>query len=590
MRKTVSFLSRFVPLVLLFAVWSAQAALTVGISPSGTVSANNVRVVVTVTSTTRVTPTLSVRLNGVDVSATFNQVAAFNTTGNTTTATIEYLFAGGTYAIAATAQAQGESPASASTSFTVPGDEQTSRKNTVIARITEFLHQWDSFDFRQWSSAGNPAIFSARMSEPTMEVYVDPSYLGDTAGQYVELYKWKQFWTIYDQDLVLPFEPQNDNVTSGTLWHEMIHAVSHGAQLRGAANRLTGDDHVYIGWAESCVIGFTKLRSFENRAKQYGIGNPNQAQATDVRNIWRLFLTDARGSLYPDLGIPTAAQKTALQNLIGFSCDPAAIRAGYISAGYSPLYFADVRVSITSPATGTQVSGNQTQVTASVINNEPGLVIEQAGFSVNGAIQLAGLANNSFNTTAVLRTGTNTILAGVRTTDGQTFTSTPITVTSTAANNTYHARITWDKDGTDVDLNFSWSGGAECYYGNKTPTWGTAATSPRLDVDDTNGFGPENITIGGLPGPGTYRLGVHYYSDHGKGPTNVTATVFTDGAPVFSGSKTMSSGENWTLLEFTVPQAGRGRANVASERGIAAPVGAAPPSSAVNANLKRPPK
>lgn len=585
MRKTVRLLARLAPLVPLLAAWSAQAALSVGISPSGPVVANNVRVVVTVVSSTGAPPTLSVRVNGADVSATFNQVATFSTSGTTTTARIEYLFAGGTYSVAATAQAPGETPVSASTSFTVPGDEQTSRKNTVIARISEFLHQWDAFDFHRWISLGDLATFSARMEDPVVGVYVDPGYLENTTGQYVELYKWKQFWTIYEQDLVFPLEPQNPGVASGTLWHETIHAVSHGAQLAGAPNRLTGDDHLYIGWAESCNIGLNKLRSFESRAKQYGIGNPNQAQATDARNVWRLFLADARGSLYPELGIPTEAQKTALQSLIGFRCDPVAIQAGYISAGYSPLYFTDLQVSITSPATGTQVSGNQTPITASVVNNEPGLQIEQAGFAVNGAIQLATLANNSFSTTAVLRTGPNSILAGVRTRDGQTFMSTPITVTSTAVNNTYHARITWDKDGTDVDLNFSWSGGALCYYGNKTPTWGTAATSPRLDVDDTNGFGPENITIGALPGPGTYRLGVHYYSDHGKGPTTVIATVFRDGVAVFSGSKTMTNGERWTLLDFAVPQGALGYANVASGRAMATP-----PSAADDADLVLPPK
>lgn len=577
MRRIVSLSGRVAALLSLFAAWSAQAALTIGISPSGPVRANNVRVVITVDSSTGAPPTLGVRLNGADVSAAFNRAATVEKRGTTTTATIEYLFAGGTYTVAATAQAAGEATVGATTSFTVPGDEQTSRKNTVIARVSEFLHQWDAFEFHRWSSAGELSIFSTRLSQPVMGVYVDPSYLGDTAGQYVELYTWKLVWNVYEQDLVLPVEPQDPAVTSGTLWHEMIHAVSHAAQLAGAVNRLTGDDHVHIGWAESCVIGFNKLKTFEARARQYGIANPNQAQANEVRGIWRLFLLDARSSLYPDLGVPSDAQKAQLQNLVGFRCDPVAIRAGYLAAGYSPLYFADLRVSITSPAGGTQVGGNQTQVTATVTNNEPGLVVEQAGFTVNGAVQLATLAADTFSTTAVLRTGDNTVVAAVRTTDGQIFTSTPITVASTATNNTYHARITWDRDDTDVDLSFEWSGGAECYYGNRSPAWGAAATSPRLDVDDTNGFGPENITIGGLPGPGTYRLRVHYYSDHGNGPTNVTATVFKDGAPVFSGSRRMSADETWTLLEFTVPQPALAAAAPVRPRGLSGAVLQRPP-------------
>jgi uncharacterized protein YfaP (DUF2135 family) len=538
-----------------FASWAAHAVVTVGVSPSGNVSANNVPVVVTVTTTSGGTPTLTVRVNGQDVSGTFNQYATFATSGNTTTARIEYLFGGGTYTVSATAQVPGENAVTSSTSFTVPGELQESRKNTVIAKVSEFIHQWDAYDFHQWISAGDLSVFSARIFEPAMQVYVDPDYLasGGSAAEYVEAYIWKFIWTIYDQDLVISAEPQDPTVTNMTLWHEMIHAVSHGAQVSGAPNALTGDDHVYIGWAESCTFGFNKLKLFETRAKQYGIGNPTTSQAAEVRNYWRQFIAETQGSTYADLGTITEAQKTALQNLIGFRCDPNAVKAGYLSLGYSPLYFADVTVTITSPSPGTEVNGNQVPVTASVTNNEPGLTIEAAGFSVNGAIQLAPLSNNTFNTTAVLRTGENSIVAGVQTNDGQIITSTPITVTSNALNNTYHARITWDKNDTDVDLHFSWSGGAECYFGNRTPTWGTAATSPRLDVDDTNGYGPENITIGGLPGPGTYRLWVHYWSDHGNGPTTVNATIFQDGAPIFSASRTLSDEEIWTLIEFTVP-------------------------------------
>ena len=183
--------------------------------------------------------------------------------------------------------------------------------------------------------------------------------------------------------------------------------------------------------------------------------------------------------------------------------------------------------------------------------------INMAGFVVNGAAQQAPLTmsgtTGTFESTAVLKTGDNDIYAGVVTTTGDVYTSPSIKVKSNALLNTYHVRITWDKNDTDVDLHFSWSGGSECYYSNKTPTWGgSAATSPRLDVDDTNGYGPENITIDRLPGSGRYRIHVHYYSDHGKGPTTVNATVYQNGSPLVSRSNTMSNGQNWTLLEFDI--------------------------------------
>lgn len=555
MKNSSRYLVRPLLLFAMFFSWWAQAA-TISISPSGNVSANNVPVVITVTSTSGGTPTFTVLVNGQDVSAPFAQGALITTSGNTTSAKVEYLFGGGTYTVSASAVVPGESKVSASTSFTVPGELQESRKNTVLAKVSEFIHQWDAYDFHSWVSAGDLSTFSTRIWQPAMQVYVDPSYLasGGSAAEYVESYIWKYVWTIYDQDLVLSAEPQDSSVAHMTLWHEMIHAVSHGAQVAGASNRLSGDDHVYVGWAESCTFGFNKLRLFETKAKAYGLSNPTSAQATEVRNFWKQFIAATKGSTYAELGAITDAQKLALKNLVGFSCDPNAIKAGYLSAGYSPMYFADLTVTITSPATGTELSENQVQVSATVTNNEPDLVLDKAGFAVNGAVQLATLSGTSFSTTAVLKTGDNDILAGVLTTDGQLFTSTPITVKSNALNNTYHARITWDKDGTDVDLHFSWSGGSECYYSNKTPTWGgSAATSPRLDVDDTNGFGPENITIGALPGSGTYKIWVYYYSDHSKGGTTVNATIYKDGAPIYSDSRYMTNHDSWTLVELTIP-------------------------------------
>lgn len=213
-----------------------------------------------------------------------------------------------------------------------------------------------------------------------------------------------------------------------------------------------------------------------------------------------------------------------------------------------------VTVSISSPANNFETNDNQVTVTASLAV-EGGVLpqISKVGFVINGEVQYATLNGSTFSTVAILKSGDNTIRAGAITAaDNQTYLSNTITVKSNALNNTYHIRITWDKDDTDVDLHFSWND-SDCYYSNKTPTWGSSATSPRLDVDDTNGFGPENITIEALPGNGTYRIYVHYYSDHGKGATTVYATITKDGQSIFNSSNTMSSGGSWTLLEFSIP-------------------------------------
>lgn len=79
--------------------------------------------------------------------------------------------------------------------------------------------------------------------------------------------------------------------------------------------------------------------------------------------------------------------------------------------------------------------------------------------------------------------------------------------------------LTWDTDETDVDLfvqepDGSWT----CYY--------SEGTTSILDVDDTDGYGPENIYV--APGEamaGIYKVYVGFYS--GEGCTTATITITT---------------------------------------------------------------
>jgi len=68
--------------------------------------------------------------------------------------------------------------------------------------------------------------------------------------------------------------------------------------------------------------------------------------------------------------------------------------------------------------------------------------------------------------------------------------------------------LSWDTSGTDVDLWVTDPSGERCYYGHSTTASGLI-----LDFDDTNGYGPENITTTNII-PGDYLVQVHYYSDH----------------------------------------------------------------------------
>lgn len=105
-----------------------------------------------------------------------------------------------------------------------------------------------------------------------------------------------------------------------------------------------------------------------------------------------------------------------------------------------------------------------------------------------------------------------------------------------------------DGDGSDVDIHLQHPNGRgwsiaplDCYWSNPTPDWGRAgdeSDDPSLDIDDTNGAGPENISLsrpedtGGGPG---YSIGVDYYrSDdfigaRDWGPSVATVRVFLGG-------------------------------------------------------------
>ena len=110
--------------------------------------------------------------------------------------------------------------------------------------------------------------------------------------------------------------------------------------------------------------------------------------------------------------------------------------------------------------------------------------------------------------------------------------------------NAVRIELTWDHPDSDLDLHLIREGGrfcacdSDCHYRDcgRRPTWfpGRGGENPTLDIDDFEGFGPENINIDG-EGPmrtvqdGRYRIAVHYYATNARvstWPTTVSnATV-----------------------------------------------------------------
>lgn len=96
-----------------------------------------------------------------------------------------------------------------------------------------------------------------------------------------------------------------------------------------------------------------------------------------------------------------------------------------------------------------------------------------------------------------------------------------------------HVQLVWhtpadpdetDSFGTDLDLHLrhanghdAWGNAAngwDCFYSNKTPDWGVQGDpndDPSLDIDDTNGAGPENINLSQPEEGGRYSIGAVYF-------------------------------------------------------------------------------
>jgi hypothetical protein len=122
-----------------------------------------------------------------------------------------------------------------------------------------------------------------------------------------------------------------------------------------------------------------------------------------------------------------------------------------------------------------------------------------------------------------------------------------------------HVQTVWTTDGdpnendtgagrgSDIDLHFIHPNGEwnrepwDCFWRNKNPNWadtGTREDDPSLDIDDTDGWGPENINLnnpeGSTASPVVYQVGIYYYSDHNYGPSDVTVRIYLDGSERFA--------------------------------------------------------
>jgi len=129
--------------------------------------------------------------------------------------------------------------------------------------------------------------------------------------------------------------------------------------------------------------------------------------------------------------------------------------------------------------------------------------------------------------------------------------------------------------GSDLDLHFlhHWAGGPDLdgdgladgwfdipfdtFWFNAHPNWGSydpgINDDPGLDRDDTDGAGPENLNLD-IPENYVYRVGVHYWNDHGYGIAYASVGVYIYGQLIYSrGPIGLSDSDMWSVCTIEWP-------------------------------------
>lgn len=136
-----------------------------------------------------------------------------------------------------------------------------------------------------------------------------------------------------------------------------------------------------------------------------------------------------------------------------------------------------------------------------------------------------------------LNAGSNEIFISIRRTDGTEFSrSDSWIVNGDFGQAPWRVELTWDTDLNDLDLHVVRNSGTTVNHASGWDTtdhvywWLDSQSWGELDYDETDGFGPENITINSSAPAGVYRIYVKYYDPWGvSGNVVATVRIYKDG-------------------------------------------------------------
>jgi uncharacterized protein YfaP (DUF2135 family) len=261
-------------------------------------------------------------------------------------------------------------------------------------------------------------------------------------------------------------------------------------------------------------------------------------------------------------------------------CDPdaSARMAGVnVIVGASPSPFVPI-VDIVDPGADEVVGSTVRTITGTVsdLSVDRVTIVTQNGEFADAFIQTAPVANGNFTAVVILSPGRDNTVVAIATnpTSARTGSDSVVIGVTGSAGEDVRFTMTWDTNGTDVDLHVRTPGangvaddidGDTIYWTNRTVGGGT------LDVDDTDGFGPENVVFPlGTAQPGTYAFAAHYWRG-APAATTVTVSVFVAGLLTGSFSTVLTADDPATPLAGRNPDAVFNIGTVSMPAGILGP-------------------
>lgn len=265
--------------------------------------------------------------------------------------------------------------------------------------------------------------------------------------------------------------------------------------------------------------------------------NGNPAHASVVYGY------DATGFKFYDVNSPNLAQSVTFNgtnfgtyqtyNTFGFVGLPSMGRTedfAQLASEAAGGFTTSQNIQITQPIAGQTVSTRSATLAGSLTGGLNPLTKLYA--EVKGVGREIPVASGTFRDTIEVSNGTNTIvlLAGVDIANQSNWYKNAATliheINGNLPNSALFITLGWEQAGTDVDLYVTNPQGQTVYYASRSSGGLT------LDFDDTDGFGPEHVTLDSSASiqPGDYRVRVHYYrTDGGVAATGKVHMVVNEG-------------------------------------------------------------